>query len=361
MHRRAAPLARERLPVRRHHPAGQHHARSRGHRHQHPAGSALPDACCIQEQAIEPVGESKSDYEIVVEIAEEAGHGGPVHRGQEHLRTSQKEVFDDMEGGQVHELGGVQGEEVPASSRPLRTGRRTPSGIPPFYEDPDKHPLETPTGKLEFYSERLAKHFPDDKERPPIPKWIESSETHDERLSSERADMFPLLLMSNHGRVAHARPGRRHHLDARDPRPARCWASTATSTSPCWINPKDAAARGIKDGDIVKIFNERGIVLGGARVWERIMPGVVYIDHGARHDPSVPARSTAAAPSTPSPRTASPPRTRAARPPAATWSMSRRFTAKSGSKWRSDYPEAFAREYDPARRPALRRLDRRRR
>ena len=54
---------------------------------------------------------------------------------------------------------------------------------------------------------------------------------------------------------------------------------------PLWINPKDAEKRGIKDGDIVKVFNERGIVLSGARVWERIMPGVVYQDHGARHDP----------------------------------------------------------------------------
>ncbi len=57
-----------------------------------------------------------------------------------------------------------------------------------------------------------------------------------------------------------------------------------------WINPKDAEKRGIKTGDIVKIFNERGVVLGGARVWERIMPGVIYVDHGARHDPIIPGK-----------------------------------------------------------------------
>ena len=44
---------------------------------------------------------------------------------------------------------------------------------------------------------------------------------------------------------------------------------------PVWIHPQDAATRGIKSGDIVKLFNERGIVLGGAMVWERIMPGAV--------------------------------------------------------------------------------------
>ena len=55
-----------------------------------------------------------------------------------------------------------------------------------------------------------------------------------------------------------------------------------------WLHPSDASERGIKDGDICKVFNERGAVLVGARVWERIMPGVTYVDHGARYDPIVP-------------------------------------------------------------------------
>ena len=56
---------------------------------------------------------------------------------------------------------------------------------------------------------------------------------------------------------------------------------------PVWINPIDAAKRSIKNGDIVKLFNDRGGVLGGAIVSERIVPGVVYMDHGARYDPIV--------------------------------------------------------------------------
>ncbi len=57
---------------------------------------------------------------------------------------------------------------------------------------------------------------------------------------------------------------------------------------PLWINPHDAGLRGIVDGDVVKIYNERGAVLVGAWVTERIRPGAVYIDHGARWDPIVP-------------------------------------------------------------------------
>ena len=50
------------------------------------------------------------------------------------------------------------------------------------------------------------------------------------------------------------------------------------------MNTKTAAERGIRNGDIVKVHNERGIVLGGAYVSERIMPGVVSMDHGSRCD-----------------------------------------------------------------------------
>jgi len=57
---------------------------------------------------------------------------------------------------------------------------------------------------------------------------------------------------------------------------------------PAWIHPSEAEKRGIVDGDIVDVFNELGHVLCGAYVTERIMPGVVYVDHGARYDPIVP-------------------------------------------------------------------------
>lgn len=52
-----------------------------------------------------------------------------------------------------------------------------------------------------------------------------------------------------------------------------------------WIHPDDAAARDIKHHDIFKVFNERGAVLVGAYVTERIMAGVVSVDHGSRYDP----------------------------------------------------------------------------
>jgi len=86
-----------------------------------------------------------------------------------------------------------------SSSRPTRSGE-VPAGLAEFYKEPAKNPLKTPSGKIEFYSQNLAQHFPGDTERPPVPHWIEKGESHDERLSSKRAKKYPLLLMSNHGR-----------------------------------------------------------------------------------------------------------------------------------------------------------------
>jgi anaerobic selenocysteine-containing dehydrogenase len=222
-----------------------------------------------------------------------------------------------------------------------------PAGLIDFYKDPEANPLPTPSGKLEFYSQRLSEHFPDDKERMPIPKWIEKGITHDERISSERAKKYPLLLMSNHGRW-------RVHSQCDD----ISWTREAPTCKvkgydgymyePVWINTKDAAARGIKNGDIVRVFNERGAVLCGAYVTERLIPGAVYVDHGARTDSIIPGKlDRGGAINLIS--------------PGGTISKNCIGQATSGylveaakvsmaqmAEWKQKYPEAFSREYDPA-------------
>ena len=239
----------------------------------------------IMEQAVKPIGESKSDYEVVLEVAKKLGYGDKFSENKT-TRDLQKQVFDDMEIGNLISWKDFYDKKYVVFPV-ARDWEKDPPGFRKFYEDPANNPLKTPSGKLEFYSARLAEHFPDDKERPPIPKWIEKSETHDERLSSERAKMLPLLMMSNH-------PRWRTHAQGdditwtREAPTCKVLGADGYKYEPIWINPADAARRDIKDGDIVKAFNERGVVLVGARVWERIMPGVVYVDHGARHDSVIP-------------------------------------------------------------------------
>jgi len=54
---------------------------------------------------------------------------------------------------------------------------------------------------------------------------------------------------------------------------------------PCWLSPEDAAELGIEDGDLIKVFNERGTILGGARVSQRVIPHSVFMNKGSRADP----------------------------------------------------------------------------
>jgi len=241
----------------------------------------------FQKQAIQPIGESKSDYEVVLEIAKKLGIYEEVTEGkttEEWLRS----VFENFRLSNFTSWEEFKEKEYFVFPLAKDWGD-DPSGLIKFYEDPEANPLPTPSGKLEFYSERLAKYFPDDKERGPIPRWIEKSETHDERLSSARARLFPLLMMSNHGRW-------RVHSQcddiswSREVLTCKVKGWDAYMYEPVWIHPSDAEKRHIITGDIVKVFNERGIVLGGAIVWERIRPGVISMDHGARCDWIIPEK-----------------------------------------------------------------------
>ncbi len=206
--------------------------------------------------------------------------------------------------------------------------------------------METPSGKLEIYSERLAKHFPNDKERGPIPRWIESSETHDERISSKRARKYPLLMMSNHGRW-------RVHAQCddiswtREINTCKVKGQDGYMYEPLWIHPSTAEKRGIKSGDIVKAFNERGTVLGGAYVTERVMPGVVYMDHGARVDWIIPGKlDRGGAINLIAPEGIVSKHC----PGMATTAYlveCEKVTMAQMEEWKKQYPEAFEREYDP--------------
>ncbi len=241
----------------------------------------------LEERCVEPRGESMSDYEIVCAIAERLGVLEEYTKG----KSIQDWIKTGYDGSGLEEMGLCTWEQLQEKKYYVvptdPDWQKIPAGMIEFYEDPEKWPMSTPSGKLEYYSERLAKHFPDDDERPPVPHWIEKGESHDERLSSERAKKYPLLVCSNH-------PRWRVHAQLDD---INWFHEIVTGKvkgldgylyEPMWIHPSDAAKRGIEDGDVVDMYNERGHVLAGAYVTERIMPGVVYIDHGSRYDPIVP-------------------------------------------------------------------------
>ena len=238
--------------------------------------------------ACPPVGESLDDFDCVAEVARKLG--------PEYYSAYTQDIFDKQElidmffsgSGIAHMDDHDDFHNKGIFVQPCDPDRMELEKYPPamtkFLKDPDKEPLLTPTGKFEFTSTDIEKHFPDDLERPPYPKWIERSETHDESLFGDRAKIYPLLCMSNHGRW-------RFHANCdditwhREVETMKIRAGDGYQYEPAWLNTKTANERGIKHGDVIKVFNERGIVLCAAYVTERVIPGTVYVDHGARFDP----------------------------------------------------------------------------
>ncbi|MBN1452979.1 MAG: hypothetical protein JW963_18315, partial [Anaerolineales bacterium] len=197
-----------------------------------------------------------------------------------------------------------------------------------FRRDPQKYPLNTPSGKIEIFSKQLY-DFGKLDEVPPIPKYIQEWESpfpchceeHPERrrglgaeVEGQRRSNLSLEKMSLRGAGYAAKQspvkrdaltleeiasGKERHRNDTYPLQAIGHHSLArvhsTHDNNDWlgeafpqrvfINPLDATERGIYDGDLVRVWNERGELVIPARITPRILPGVVDIPQGAWWNP----------------------------------------------------------------------------
>jgi anaerobic selenocysteine-containing dehydrogenase len=308
-------------------------------------GSGTFVSVFLEDHCIDPVGESLNDFDVVALVARKLGLWeeytlGKTHEEKRRLSFEASGVAPFIS---YEELQRKQYYVMPGNPKV----KDVPPGLSEFCGDPKNNPLSTPTGLLEYSSSALEKHFPDDPERPPVAKWIERGESHDERLSSDRARKYPLLCMSNH-------PRWRMHAQGDDITWTREFPTMKTKGpdgylyEPVWINTRDAAARGIRPGDIVKVYNERGIVLGGAYVTERLMPGVAYMDHGSRWDPIIPGKLDRGG----AINTITPHKTISQKATGMVVSgflvEVEKVTEEEMASWRREYPDAFNRNYDQA-------------
>ncbi len=139
-----------------------------------------------------------------------------------------------------------------------------------FRADPDAHPLRTPSGRIELHSRTVAGFgLPD---CPGHPVWQEPQEWH----GADRAGRYPLVLLANN-------PATRLHSQL-DFGP-HSQASKVAGREPLRMHPADAAARGIADGDLVRVHNDRGACLAGARLDGALLAGVVQMSTGAWFSP----------------------------------------------------------------------------
>ncbi|WP_395939562.1 DMSO/selenate family reductase complex A subunit [Clostridium sp. DJ247] len=131
-------------------------------------------------------------------------------------------------------------------------------------QDPNNNPFPTPSGKIEIFSPRLW-DMNNPTEIPAMPKYIKAWEGPEDPLSKK----YTLQCIGHHYK-------RRVHSIFDN----TGWMEEA-GPQEVWVNTADAVKRGLINGDLVKVFNDRGIIILPIKVTPRIMPGVVSVPQGA--------------------------------------------------------------------------------
>jgi anaerobic dimethyl sulfoxide reductase subunit A len=218
------------------------------------------DSLIFMNQVIAPVGECRTDYDICAAIAGRLGLRDAFTEGRTELEWLERLVAPAREAD----------ASFPSFDEFRRRGVHVFRHAAPhvafreFREDPAAHPLATPSGKIEIYSERLASmRLPD---VPPIPTFIPEWEGGP---WDPLFVKYPLQAFGRHYQ-------RRTHsiFDNVD------WLEESQPHR-VFMNPIDAAVRDLEDGDEARVFNDRGEIRLPVRLTRRIMPGVVDVPQGA--------------------------------------------------------------------------------
>ncbi|MCL1828556.1 MAG: molybdopterin-dependent oxidoreductase [Oscillospiraceae bacterium] len=252
-----------------------------------------------EQKCAEPLGESRSDYEILSALADRLGMKETYTEGNTELDWCRL-YFESSE---VAKKGMITWEEfnrkgyliipVPEDYK-ARPGMRwyaegrmcdTPDASNPDLGTERSAGLGTDSGKIEFVSESLKRLAPKDDERPLSPEYIPSWEGAE---SGELFEKYPLQLISPHPRFSfHTHYD--NHTAWLDEIPGHRVIKDGYAYWPVRLNPEDAAERSINGGAVVELYNDRGSVLGIAVVTHRVPRGVVH-SYGcsAKYDPVMP-------------------------------------------------------------------------
>lgn len=240
----------------------------------------------MQKKCIEPLGESKSDYEIFALLAAKLGvydeftDGGKTDldwvKKYFHATDLPKNIsWEDFFNKGYYVIPVPEDHKSTPALRWFAEGRKkdTPDWGPAPNDTVGGHGLQTTTGKIEFVSTSLQKFDPNDQERPPLTTYIESWEGHH---TAHLYNKYPLQVVSPHPRFSFHTMG-----DLKD-----SWLNEITDHRVLkedghryWIirlNSKDAEKRGINHHDLVKVHNDRGAVIMAAQITERVPSGTVH-------------------------------------------------------------------------------------
>lgn len=231
------------------------------------------------KQVVEPQFEARNDYDIFRELAKRAGVEDKFTEGKTEMQWLQNFYNTAFDSARKNRVLMPKFDKFWEENKPFtfNVGEKAKKWVryEEFRNDPLLNPLGTPSGKIEIYSDVVAKmNYNDCKGHP---TWMEPEE-----YAGNVTPEAPLALVTPHPYY------RLHSQLAQTSLRARY---AVNDREPVLIHKDDAAARGIADGDIVRIFNRRGQVLAGAVVTEGIIKGTVALHEGAWYDPHEPGRS----------------------------------------------------------------------
>ncbi|MBM85714.1 MAG: Asp-tRNA(Asn)/Glu-tRNA(Gln) amidotransferase GatCAB subunit C [Rhodospirillaceae bacterium] len=227
-------------------------------------------------KAIEPVGESRNDYEIFSGLAARLGCLDVYTEGRDEEEWL-RHLWD-----QARQRAGGAGFELPDFETFWREGPREVLApekpmvlLEDFRNDPEANTLTTPSGRLEIFSKTIDAFNYED--CPGHPVWMEPYEW----LGGIKAETYPLHMISN-------QPSTRLHSQLDSGSVSR--GSKIQGREPMTMHPDDAKERGISSGEVVRVYNDRGACLAGVIVTASVMPGVIQLATGAWYDPDQPGR-----------------------------------------------------------------------
>ncbi len=216
-------------------------------------------------KVVEPLFESRFEWEWLKEVAEKLGLYEEFADGRPELEQWLEDNYNIL---REREPG------LPEYSEFCRLGGwqyRDPVCYVAFEEqirDPEHHPFPTPSGKIEIFSRRLY-DLNQKNEIPAIPKYVPCPEGPEDPLR----ERYPLQLIGWHTRR------RCHSIHDNNE-----WMEEVEKPG-VWIHPEDAGKRGIHQGDLVEIWNDRGRVRIPAIVTGRIREGAAAISQGGWYTP----------------------------------------------------------------------------
>jgi biotin/methionine sulfoxide reductase len=234
-------------------------------------GSSRDRFVFAMHQAIDPVAASRHDFDIFSDLAARGGFEARFTEGRDEGAWL-RHIYGQARA--ANEAAGIALPDFDAFWTRGYAEQPAPDEefvlFADFRRAPDQHPLRTPTGRIEIYSERIASFGYDD--CPPHPTWLPPREW----LGADAARRFPLHLVT-------IQPPHRLHGQT-DPGPVSI-AHKVSGREKVQIHPADAARRGVVTGDVVRIYNDRGACLAGAEIDPGVAPGVVVMATGAWYDP----------------------------------------------------------------------------